>query len=133
MLFKSHTPHELGKHYAAGETIFRQGDPADCFYVILQGEVEMAAEEADACWLRLEILEKNDVFGTTSLFGNTPRILTARALVETQLLTVDQQGFFQWANDDPALILQILLRVANRSNRLIQKIIQLQQATSERK
>ncbi|MBF0399466.1 MAG: cyclic nucleotide-binding domain-containing protein [Magnetococcales bacterium] len=130
MLFRSHPVHELGRHYATGETIFRQGDSADCFYVILQGKVEMVAETEGACWLSLETLEKDDVFGTTSLFGNTPRILTARALEECRLLTVDQQGFFQWASDDPALLLQILLRMANRSNRLIQSMIALRQAES---
>ena len=128
MLFRTHPLSELGKQYKAGSTIFRKGDLADCFYVILQGRVEMAAEEAETCWLSLETLEKDQVFGTSSLFGNTPRLLTARALVDTRLLTIDQQGFFQWAQDDPTLTLRILLSMANRSKRLIQQIIQLRQS-----
>ncbi len=126
MLFHAQTHNELGKHYAAGEIIFHRGEEANCCYVILEGEVEMSAEESEACWLNLEKLEKDEVFGTTSLFGNTPRILTARALVETRLLTIDQKGFLQWVHDDPTLALRILLSMANRSHRLIDKIIQLQ-------
>ncbi|MEO5362684.1 MAG: cyclic nucleotide-binding domain-containing protein [Magnetococcus sp. DMHC-8] len=130
MLFRSHNHAILGKQYAAGEIIFRQGDPADCCYVILEGRVEMSAEETGTCWLSLEILEKDEVFGTTSLFGNTPRLLTARALVESRLLTIDQSGFFQWVQDDPTLALRILLSMANRSHRLIDRIVQLQQGTA---
>ncbi|MBF0097700.1 MAG: cyclic nucleotide-binding domain-containing protein [Magnetococcales bacterium] len=127
MLFRNSVAHGLGKLYAAGEMIFRQGDPADCCYVILEGKVEMSLEKEGACWLRLEVLEKNEVFGTTSLFGHTPRLLTARALVESRVLTIDQSGFLQWVKEDPTLALRIMLSMANRSQRLIQQIAQLQQ------
>ncbi|MBF0185195.1 MAG: cyclic nucleotide-binding domain-containing protein [Magnetococcales bacterium] len=131
MLFRNSVAQGLGKLYHAGELIFRQGEPADCCYVILEGQVEMSVEKDGACWLRLETLEKNEVFGTTSLFGNTPRILTARALVETRLLTIDQSGFLQWVHDDPTLAMRILLSMASQSHRLINQIVQLQQNISE--
>ncbi|MEO5339711.1 MAG: cyclic nucleotide-binding domain-containing protein [Magnetococcus sp. MYC-9] len=131
MLFHTRNKGELGSLYQAGEIIFRQGDVADCCYVILQGRVELSAEEPDTCWLSMEILEKEEVFGTTSLFGNTPRLLTARALEETRLLTIDQNGFLRWVEEDPSLALRILLSMARRSKRLIQKIIQLQKSQPE--
>ncbi|WP_130471302.1 Crp/Fnr family transcriptional regulator [Candidatus Magnetaquicoccus inordinatus] len=127
MLFRNSVAQGLGKLYAAGEIIFRQGDPADCCYAILEGQVEMSYENKDACWLSLEILEKNEVFGTTSLFGDMPRILTARAVVDSRLLTIDKSGFLQWIQEDPTLALRVLLSMANRSHRLIEQIVQLQQ------
>lgn len=123
MLFSARTHDGLGKRYQSGEVIFQRGDPADCCYVILEGRVEMSVEDPSTCWLSLEVLEKDEVFGTTSLFGNTPRVLTARAVVPTRLLTIDQGGFFRWASEDPALALQILLGMANRSHRLIDQLV----------
>lgn len=129
MLFHSnHQHHALGKTYEAGTTIFRQKDPADCFYLILQGAVEMATEQPDSGWVSIDRLQKDDMFGTTSFFAQSSRILTARTLVETRLLTIDQNGFFQRVSDDPALAAQILRNMANYSHRLIDKIIELQTA-----
>lgn len=126
MLFRNKTQNELGQSFPAGAAIFRQGEAADCCYVLLEGRVEMIAEENDTCWLRLEIVEKDEVFGATSLFSNSPRILTARALEPTRVLSLDQNKFIQWVHEDPTLALRILLSMANRSHRLIDTVIQLQ-------
>ncbi|MEO5350497.1 MAG: cyclic nucleotide-binding domain-containing protein [Magnetococcus sp. YQC-3] len=126
MLFQQRAQNELGQTFPPGAVIFRQGEPADCCYVLLEGRVEMSAEENDTCWLSLEIVEKDEVFGATSLFGNTTRILTARALEETRVLSLDQSKFLQWVQNDPALALRILLSMANRSHRLIDRVMYLQ-------
>ena len=125
MLFHSKNNQELGKVYEAGAIIFRQGDPADCFYCVLQGQVELAREEPDMGWISLDILEKDGIFGTTSLFSQSPRLLTARSLVETRILTIDQNNFFQRVDDDPTLAMQVLLNMAKSSRRLMGKIIKL--------
>lgn len=125
MLFHFKNDNDLGKIYESGAIVFRQGDPADCLYFILEGQVEMVAEVLEIGRISMEVLKKDDIFGATSFFCQSPRVLTARALGEARLLTIDQKGFFQKVSKDPALASQILLKMADSSHRLIEKIIEL--------
>lgn len=128
MLFSAKNAHELGRRYEPGEIVFRQGEPADCFYVILQGRVELAAEEKEIGWISMETLQKNDLFGVTSFFCQSSRVLTARCLEKTRLLAIDQKGFFQKVSDDPALAAHLLLKMAHSAHRYIDTIVALRKA-----
>jgi predicted MFS family arabinose efflux permease len=71
-----------------GETIFRQGDPGERFYVIRSGEVEVLIDG-----VRARVEGPGDYFGEIALLRDVPRTATVAALADTELLSVDGQDF----------------------------------------
>jgi len=72
----------------AGEEIFRQGDIGDTFYVISDGEVEIAVDGKTARRLRA-----GDHFGEIALLRGVPRTGTATTTSESTLLALEGHDF----------------------------------------
>jgi len=72
----------------AGETIFRQGDHGDRFYIVNSGEIEIEIDGREA-----NVLGPGDHFGEIALLRDIPRTATARARKETQLYALDRDAF----------------------------------------
>ncbi len=72
----------------AGETLFRQGDHGDRFYIIESGEVEIEIDGREA-----NVLGPGDHFGEIALLRNIPRTATARARKATQLFALNRDAF----------------------------------------
>ncbi|OMJ74487.1 hypothetical protein SteCoe_19865 [Stentor coeruleus] len=71
-----------------GDTIFKQKDPGNNFYVIATGKVEVIINDK-----RKNILKAGDSFGELALLHGTLRSATVRALEKTTLWSVDRQTF----------------------------------------
>ena len=65
---KSLCEYAMLSEFSAGETIFRQGDPANRFYLILRGTVALEACGADGARARLQEIGAGDVLGWSWLF-----------------------------------------------------------------
>jgi uncharacterized protein YhbP (UPF0306 family) len=76
----------------AGEVIVRQGGPADKFFVIVEGEVEVVREE-DGQSETLANLSGGHFFAEASIMYDHPRAATVRALRPTLLLAMDHDTF----------------------------------------
>jgi hypothetical protein len=68
----------LGRTYADGTVIFREGDEGDCMYVIQAGQVEVL-HERDGKETRLTTLSVADIFGEIAIFQRQVRTATIRA------------------------------------------------------
>jgi MFS family permease len=72
----------------AGETVFRQGDHGDRFYIVESGEIEIEIDGREA-----NVLGPGDHFGEIALLRDIPRTATARARKETQLYALERDAF----------------------------------------
>jgi len=72
----------------AGETIFRQGDHGDRFYIVDSGEIEIEIDGREA-----NVLGPGEHFGEIALLRDIPRTATARARKETQLYALERDAF----------------------------------------
>jgi CRP/FNR family transcriptional regulator, cyclic AMP receptor protein len=124
MLFNTNKS-ALGKQYQDGEIIVRQGEEADCMYVVLEGKVEIIMDEGSEDALELAILGEDEVFGELALFDGTTRIASARALGEVRVLSVDKKGFLKWVGEEPSFTLRILIKMAARTRTLIGEVVRL--------
>ncbi len=62
-----------------GETLFREGDPGDAMYVVLEGRVRISKLIPGAGEEALAILERGDYFGEMALIDHQPRSADAKA------------------------------------------------------
>ncbi len=129
MLFKNRRS-PLGKAYADGSTIIFQGEKADSFFIILEGQVEVVVDKPGSPPQRVAILEKggDDVFGEMACFDDLPRSATVRALGPARVLSIDRKGMLRWMREDPGTVLQILTKMSKRIRLLNDEIIGLRSA-----
>ncbi len=80
------------KIVAKDTVIFREGDTANCAYIILKGSVHIAKKNKNSVAL-LTTLEANQMFGELALLETKPRSATAIAAEMTELLLVTPEQF----------------------------------------
>ena len=104
---------DVGKVFPDGEIIFRQGDVADCLYIIQSGKVvifrELAGEE-----VTLAELGKGDSFGDMGVFMGPVRTESARSVGEARVITADYKFVLKKFRDDPSFAFQIIETMAQR-------------------
>jgi len=114
----------LGKLYADGEVIVRQGEPGSCMYVVQEGEVEAVAESGGQ-EMRLRTLGPNDFFGEMALFGTENRSATVRAVGSARVLTIDKRSFLGGIQEDPSLAFRIVKVMSQRIRDLTERLAEL--------
>ena len=76
----------------AGDVIVRQGAPADKFFIIVDGEVEVIRED-DGRRTQVATLTPGQFFGEIAILRDQPRAATVQARVSTTLLAMDRETF----------------------------------------
>src|SRR5689334_11327048 len=74
------------KDFAADEVIFREGDPANRFYLILDGEVALESAQRDGPSVVLQTIGRDDVLGWSWLFPPYYWHFDARATEPTKAI-----------------------------------------------
>jgi CRP-like cAMP-binding protein len=92
----------------AGETIFEKGDQGDSMYVVVDGRVRV--HDGDRT---LNHLAEGEVFGEMAVLDPEPRLAAVTALVDTRLLRLDQEPFYELVEERIEVargIIQVLSR-----------------------
>jgi CRP-like cAMP-binding protein len=76
----------------AGEVLVHQGGPADKFFIVVDGELELVVED-DGKEQRLGSYGPGHFFGETSVMRDSPRSATIRAAQASSLLTLERDDF----------------------------------------
>src|SRR5438105_12063258 len=71
---------------AEGEWLFRQGDEADCFYVVLSGGLDLVVRTGSGREHLVAHMGPGTIVGETSLFIGGQRSASARATARTVVL-----------------------------------------------
>lgn len=80
--------------YSAGDTIVKQGDPGDKFFIIEEGEC-CATKSFVGGQKPQEVMQykSGDYFGELALLKNEPRAANILAKTEVKVLSVDRRTF----------------------------------------
>lgn len=78
--------------FGPGEVVVRQGAPADKFFIIVEGEVEVIREE-DGVGQTVATLRNGQFFGEIAILRDLPRTATVCTTVPTTLLAMDRDSF----------------------------------------
>lgn len=77
-----------------GETIIRQGDPGDCYYLIESGRCKVSRLVAGSP-VQLAELKEGNAFGEEALVADTVRNATVAMITDGMLLRLSKQDFDQ--------------------------------------
>jgi len=87
--------------YAPGAAIVRQGEPAEAFYIIARGRVEVVNHHPSGRDILLAERGPGEYFGETGLLQGGPRTATVRAASEVEVLELGREGFESLIADSP--------------------------------
>ena len=76
-----------------GETIMRQGDPGDYYYILQRGSCEVSREAPDGRQIKLAVLNQGDGFGEEALISDTVRNATITMVTEGSLMRLSKEDF----------------------------------------
>ncbi len=114
----------LGREYADGEVICREGEAGDRMYVIQSGRAAVFHKEGGVNVIVGE-LKNGDIFGEMSIFDRKPRSATVCAKGPARVLTLDKRAFLRGVHEDPSLAYRILEGMSQRIRRLDEEVSQL--------
>lgn len=80
------------RRYLAGQTIIREGDPAESFLILTKGGASVR-QSGPSGEREISTLKPGDFFGEIGLLSGTPRNATVRATAPTEVLELDAAGF----------------------------------------
>ncbi len=93
--------------YKAGDVIFRTGQVANGFYIILKGKVRVEREKAGAPVKTLAELSAPTVLGEMGLLSKRVRTSTAVAEEPTAILFFDRNKFNQLLHEDDLMAFKL--------------------------
>ena len=102
----------LEMKFETGATIFEEGSPANRFYLILTGRVELSAEMEDRNVIAIQTLGPGDDLGWSWLFPPYSMHFTARALDPTTTIFFYGTRLREQCEQDHELGYQIIKRIA---------------------
>lgn len=79
-------PRVRSRQMRVGENVFEQGDEADFFYLVADGELEVLMSTEGGKQESVNLLYPGDFFGDVSFIMEQPRGVTVRAIQEGELL-----------------------------------------------
>lgn len=98
---------------APGDVICREGEPGDEMFVIQKGKVRLTRSMGSEA-SEVGVLGKGDFFGEMSLLEGLPRLETAEAVEESEILRVNGLLFNKMITSNAEIAVRMLRKISNR-------------------
>lgn len=116
-------------HYAQKQLIFREGDPSDKLFVIIDGCVEIRRERGA---VHLDEQSAGEYFGELGLFDNSPRSASATAKSQTTCHVLSYVLLNLWLETHPRVAISFLRHATRRIRDLSAELRSSRTRTYER-
>jgi CRP/FNR family cyclic AMP-dependent transcriptional regulator len=111
--------------YAAGDSLFSQGDSGDSAYVIVEGEADIIIETPSGPII-VATVKQNDWVGEIAILCDVPRTATITAKSKLTTLRISKDVFFQLIMQFPKMSIEVMRELAFRlecTNRQLQEAV----------
>ena len=98
---QSHTTGQGPLQFLAGEIIVNQGAPANRFYIIIEGKVEVVQQDKQGTESIISRLTDGQYFGEIGLLEGNLRTATIRAITDVKVLPFTREQFRSWLDKSP--------------------------------
>jgi CRP/FNR family transcriptional regulator, cyclic AMP receptor protein len=100
-----------------GQVLFREGEPGDRLYVVVEGKIKLGRTSADGRENLLAVLGPGEMFGELSLFDPGPRTATATGVTDSALMGLGHGDLLPWLSGRPEVAEKLLEAMARRLRR----------------
>ncbi len=104
---------------ARGEVLFRRGDPALGFHMIVYGQVKLAFTSPRGDEKVVDLIGPGQSFGEAVMFMERPHVVTAQTLADSLLLYIPREIVFQELERDPRFVRRIIAGLSSRLHGLM--------------
>lgn len=113
--------------FLEGTDIYREADPADALYVVIEGKVRLHRSDQE-----ISAADEKEAFGTWALFDREPRVVTATVVEDARLLRIDRDDFFDLLADHVQITQGLLETIVKRFRSLLKRVENAHAGTSIR-
>jgi CRP-like cAMP-binding protein len=117
--------HYPRKHVPAGSTLFREGDPGASMYLVAAGRLQVSKRVIEGADKVLSTLGVGQYVGEMSLLTGAKRSATVRALVDSEVIEIDQRAFVKLLHDQPEVGLDLMRQMAHRLEETNEELVLL--------
>lgn len=117
------------RDYERGEHIFREGDPSDTFFAVVEGRVKVYKHGPDGHDVILELFGPGGLLGAVAAYESRPYPASALPLEHTRCLLIGRASFFELLERHPLLVRGLL---GSLSLRLVELTTRLTELTGGR-
>lgn len=103
----------FGREFAAGEVLFREGEPGREMYVVQQGRVNISKRVGDVEKI-LSSFGPGEFLGEMSILNNKPRSATATCAEASRLLVIDAKTFEAMIRSNAEIAIRMIKKLADR-------------------
>jgi len=101
--------------YEDGETVFNEGEAADCTFVILDGEANIYAKTTtDGGQVIVGTLQANQLLGELGVLTSSPRSATIRAKGRLMMLCISSDMFLKLLAENPPVALDVMRQLSGK-------------------
>lgn len=104
---------------ARAEVLFRRGDAALGFHIIVFGQVKLAFTSPRGDEKVVDLIGPGQSFGEAVMFMERPHVVTAQTLSDSLLLYIAREIVFQELERDPRFVRRIIAGLSSRLHRLM--------------
>lgn len=104
---------------ARTEVLFRRGDPALGFHIIVFGQVKLAFTSPRGDEKVVDLIGPGQSFGEAVMFTERPHVVTAQALSDSLLLYIARETVFEELERDPRFVRRIIAGLSVRLHQLM--------------
>lgn len=98
----------------AGTVLVREGDPADCLFLVAAGRLRVTTTDANGDEIQLAEIGRGDLVGEMALITNRPRTATVHVLRDAHLLMLSTTAFTQLIAAHPESARRISTEMVDR-------------------
>ncbi len=98
------SPKLVRQIYSPGQAIINQGEPPECFYIVISGKVEILHESLSGSSSTVDLRGPGHYFGEIGLLQNRPRSATVRAWKDgdVDVLALHREDFEEMMDESKA-------------------------------
>jgi CRP-like cAMP-binding protein len=108
----------------AGRELYREGEKADCAYVVVSGTVELFREREGKSMVLAE-MGRSTILGELALIADTTRLTSARTATDTMLIRISRSLFRRILEEFPLVAAKLHVRISRDLQALISRIAAL--------
>ncbi len=114
-----------------GEFLFREGDPCTFFYVVEKGRVKSFKQSESGKHFITNVSGPNDSIGAVVMFEDNFRLVSAKAIEDTSLLSVKRDDYVSWVRRHPSVLLKMTVLHARVMNSAYERLVDMVGTTAE--